>query len=587
MRYLALKSSFRVLLTLLIGFSPAAAAGVVKNPETLTYLNLSAVDTLDPIWASDSPSRLVILNIYDTLFQFDGASMQKMIPLLGMKVPSKENGLISADGKTYTIPIRHGVQFQDGTLLSAEDVRYSLLRTLLIEPFSAPSSLLRESLLGYASTRDEHGRIRPRLWEDANRAVSVRGNTVILSLPRPYAFFIDHLGSVPIVSKDWAAKNGDWDGTEPTWRKIDDFKKEDPPFFARANGTGPFQLERWDRQTREIILIRNERYWRPKAALKRVVIRAISEFATRKLMLEAGDADMIYADRSLFSQLQNIPGLEIIDDLPNAGLSNVLFFTYKVNPSGNNYIGSGRLDGDGIPLDFFSDKNVRAGFAAAFDYQRFISDVLGRGTPATGCIPRVVPGHNPQGRSRRLDLKAAEEHFKLAWGGVLWEKGFKLTLAANSGNSMRQAACQILKRNVESLNPKFKVDVRIVEWPTMIDAAKASKLPVYIMGSDGGPDPHELAFYFLYSKGNYPLRQKFADPRFDELIDEAKAEMDPQKRDLLYARLQDLEYDEVPHVVLAESGDFHVQRDWVKGFVARTAFPESSFGGYFYPLSKQ
>ncbi|MDD5302901.1 MAG: ABC transporter substrate-binding protein, partial [Elusimicrobia bacterium] len=94
---------------------PALAASNVKNPDSYTYLTISDADSLDPAYSYDTASHLVILNVYEPLFQFEKTSTEKLIPLAAATVPSHENGLISADGRTYTIPIRKGVKFHDGT----------------------------------------------------------------------------------------------------------------------------------------------------------------------------------------------------------------------------------------------------------------------------------------------------------------------------------------------------------------------------------------------------------------------------------------------------------------------------------------
>jgi len=36
----------------------------IKNPDTLTYVTISDLDSLDPVWSYDSASRLVILNVW-------------------------------------------------------------------------------------------------------------------------------------------------------------------------------------------------------------------------------------------------------------------------------------------------------------------------------------------------------------------------------------------------------------------------------------------------------------------------------------------------------------------------------------------
>ncbi|HBL17173.1 MAG TPA: peptide ABC transporter substrate-binding protein [Elusimicrobia bacterium] len=568
---------------------PCAAFASVKNPDTFTYLTIADADSLDPAWAYDTASHLIILNVYEPLFQFDRTSTEKLLPLIAEKVPTLANGLISPDGRTYTIPIRKAVRFHDGTPMTPEDVRWSLLRFLLIDRAAGPSSLLLEPLVGYATTRAEDGRILPHVWADVNRAVSLQGDNLVLRLPKSYAPLLSILASwAPVMPKEWGVKNGDWSGAEADWHKYNDISKESTPFFERTNGTGPFKLDRWDRQTKEFILTRNDQYWRAPAKLKAVVIKGVNEFGTRKLMLQAGDADTIYADRPLITQLQNLHGVKVIDDQPTLEMNPVVFFTYRINETGNSFVGSGRLDGAGIPLDFFSDIDVRKGFAYAFDYKGFIADVMrGKGTQATGAIPRSLPGHNPKGRTYQFDMKKAAEHFQKAWSGRLWEKGFKFTIAFNSGNLPRQTVCQILKRNIEGMNPKFKIDVRAVEWPTFLDAYRNSKLPIFVMGWNADyPDPHNFAFPLLHSKGDYPATQKFKDPECDRLVEEGNAETAPAKRKKIYAKLQDLEYEEVPHLVIVDAVRYRTQRDWVKGWFNNPIFPDSPYGSYFYTLSK-
>jgi peptide/nickel transport system substrate-binding protein len=585
------KAAFLGLLLLSVAFRSglAADAGPVKNPDTYTYLTISDADSLDPAYAYDTSSHMIILNVYEPLFAFKGSSLEELTPVIAEQVPTKKNKGISRDGRVYTIPIRKGVFFHDGTVLTPEDVRYSIMRFILSDRDAGPSSLLLQPLLGYASTRDAKGNLNHSAFKDAAKAVQVKGDKVILTLPKPYAPLLSILAQwSPIVCKSWAVVHGDWDGTEATWEKFNNPKKEGSPFFERANGTGPFMLTRWDRRTQEFVLDRFDRYWRGPAKLKRVVVKGVNEFSTRKLMLQAGDADSIYATAPEFNQLQNLPGVTILDGLAIVENNPIAFFTFKVNPVGNPFIGSGQLDGRGIPPDFFNDKDVRKGFAYSFDYKGYIKDVrLGKGSQGTGCIPKTLPGHNPAQKTYTYDLKQAAEHFKKAFGGKVWDTGFEFTLAFNSGNVERENLCQILKRSVESLNPKFKINVRPIEWPTFLDSYQASKLPIFVMGwAADFPDPHNFAFPLMHSQGNFPPTQHYDDPQADKLIDQAIGETEMAKRKKLYYKLQELEFEDAPHLIINDTTRYRPQRDWVQGYVHSPMFPDSPWGTYFYPIWK-
>ncbi len=562
----------------------------VKNPDTYTYVTIADADSLDPAWSYDTASHVVILNIYDPLLKYKGSSTEELEPVIATQVPSQSNGLISPDGLTYTFPIRQGVRFHDGTSLTPEDVKYSLLRFLLQDRAGGPSSLLLEPIVGYPSTRDATGKAMEKAFLDADERIQVQGDNIVLQIPKPYSPLLTILATwAPAISKQWAIENGDWDGTQATWKEFNSPQKESSYFFEHVNGTGSFRLERWDKKNREIILARNESYWKGPAKLRRVIIRTVTEFATRRLMLSAGDADTVEVERSQLSQVQGLPGVEIIDDLPTIEMNPVVYFTFDINPVGNPNVGSGKLDGDGIPPEFFSDVEVRKAFAYAMDYEVYIRDVYqGKGTQATGCIPKSLPGHDPNAPRYTHDLKKAEEHFKKAWRGEVWEKGFRFTLTYNEGNITRQTLCQIIKVNVEGLNPKFKVDIRPVQWSTFLDASDKKMLPMFTLGWQADfPDAHNFVFPMLHSQGNYPNQQGYKNSEIDQLIEQAISETDLEKRKELYSEILALAYEDVPHLVLIDKLNPRVQRTWVKGWYHNPTFPSSPDASEFYPIYKE
>jgi peptide/nickel transport system substrate-binding protein len=463
------------------------------------------------------------------------------------------------------------------------------MRFLLQDRAGGPSSLLLEPILGYPSTRDATGKAMEKAFLDADKRIQIQGDNIVLQIPKPYSPLLTILATwAPSLSRQWAMSHGDWDGTQATWEEFNNPQKESSYLFENVNGTGPFRLERWDKKNREIVLARNEDYWKGPAKLRRVIIKTVTEFATRRLMLSAGDADTVSVERSQLSQVQGLSGVEIIDDLPAIEMNPVIYFTFGVNPVGNPNIGSGKLDGKGIPPDFFSDVDVRKGFAYALDYEVYIRDVYrGKGTQATGCIPKTLPGHDPDAPRYTHDLKKAEEHFKRAWGGTVWETGFHFTLTYNEGNIARQTLCQIMKVNVEKLNPKFKIDIRPIQWSTYLDASQNKMLPMYTLGwSADYPDAHNFVFPMLHSLGNYPDQQGYKNPEIDRLIEQAIAETDLEKRKELYSEILALAYQDVPHLVILDRVMPRVQRTWVKGWYHNPVFPNSPVASEFYPIYK-
>jgi peptide/nickel transport system substrate-binding protein len=390
------------------------------------------------------------------------------------------------------------------------------------------------------------------------------------------------------MSRAWAAKNGQWDGEAATAAKFNDPKREDTLGMDKMMGTGPFKLSRYDKTLKQTNLDRWDGYWRAPAKLAHVTIKVVDEFATRKLMLAAGDADSAYGPQMFFNQLENIPGVQLMDKLATLDISSAFFFATKINPVANQNLGSGKLDGDGIPPDFFSDKDVRKAFAYSLDREAYVKDIQrGKGRPAHSFIPPGMLGYRHDGSPYRYDPAQAAEHFKKAWGGQVWDKGFKLSIVYNTGSAPAQVICQMIKKNVEALNPKFKVDVRVLQWSSFLEQKQAGKLPIFVGAwAADYPDPHNFAFPILHSAGYFPTGQGWKSEKMDALIEKAVRELDDAKRAKLYAELHKLWDEEVPSVVIAEGYRYRAQRSWVKGFVFKPTFPDAPYGSYYYELSK-
>ncbi|MFC1680025.1 ABC transporter substrate-binding protein [Elusimicrobiota bacterium] len=416
----------------------------VRSKDKGTYIHaaISDIDSIDPSWAYDSASHNITSNIYEPLVDYRGSSISELEPRIAETVPTRDNGLISPDGRTYTFPIRKGVKFHEGGELTPEDVRYSLMRFMLLDRSGGPSSLLLEPVTGIASTRDKQGNVIEGLFDKVAQAIRVEGDHVVLTLHKPFSPILTVLAAwAYVVPKDWCVEHGAWDGTKDTWKRHNNPEKTASYLHDKSNGTGPFTLERWDKQNKEVLLKRFDGYWKGKAKLKRAIIRGVNEFQTRKLMLAAGDADSIYSDYMQQPLLQNIEGVEILDDLPRIDVNPAVFFVLKINTGGNPYVGSGKLDGKGIPANFFADLNLRKAFAHSLDYEGFIRDVnRNKGSRANSFIPKALFGHNPDQPWYDYDLEKAEAYFKKAHGGRVWKNGFKFTFAYN-GHMYGELGC--------------------------------------------------------------------------------------------------------------------------------------------------
>jgi peptide/nickel transport system substrate-binding protein len=517
-----------------------------------------------------------IWNLYETLIFFDGSSTEKYIPLLASEVPTVANGGISADGKTYTFKIRKGVKFHEGGELTPEDVVYSFKRNMIVDQDGGPMWMLLEALTGSGATRDKDGKIIDGIFDKIDKAVEARGDTVILHLPKPYPPLMSILcyTASSVLDKEWAISKGCWDGNIKNAAKYNNPAPGHEPLQKIENGTGPYKLKLWE-AAKQMVFERFDGYWAGPPKIKTGIVKYVKEWSTRKLMLQNGDADRVVVDTPYVPEVQAMKGLSLYE-VPQLSFTAAMFCR-KINPTGNPNIGSGKLDGNGVPPDFFTDINVRRAFLHAFDYGTYKQDVF-NGLVIMPTSPNVegLPYHTPVPRYE-FDLKKAAEYMKKAWGGKVWEKGFKMIITHNTGNEMREAAAHMLAENIMSLNPKFRIDVRNVEWKDYIVKIRDFQYPLFLSGWGADyADPHNFVYPFMNSNGFYGRFMALKNAEIDRLCEQGIVNVDPAKRKEVYSRLQHIWYEDAIGVPLYQQIVVRAYRDYVHGFVPNAMFTDDN-----------
>jgi peptide/nickel transport system substrate-binding protein len=102
--------------------------------------------------------------------------------------------------------------------------------------------------------------------------------TVTMTLAQSWGPFIATIaaGWGSALDQDWAVANGAWDGSCDTWQNFYAEPSETDPLTTIMNGTGPFMLDHWT-QGEELVLVRNDNYWREPAKLERIVFKSVDE----------------------------------------------------------------------------------------------------------------------------------------------------------------------------------------------------------------------------------------------------------------------------------------------------------------------
>ena len=109
----------------LLATLPGAAVGAPRRGGALNVATVGEPPTLDPMESPADVVGMVSQHVFETLYTWGEG--WRIVPLLAAADPD-----ISADGRTYTIPLREGVRFHDGTTMTAQDVLASLQRWIRI-----------------------------------------------------------------------------------------------------------------------------------------------------------------------------------------------------------------------------------------------------------------------------------------------------------------------------------------------------------------------------------------------------------------------------------------------------------------------
>ncbi|HUW46354.1 MAG TPA: ABC transporter substrate-binding protein [Dehalococcoidia bacterium] len=260
------------------------------------------------------------------------------------------------------------------------------------------------------------------------------------------------------------------------------------------------------------------------------------------------------------------------------------------------YIGSGALDGNGVPVDFFSDVHVRKAFCYAFDYDTYIAEALsGQGVQRGSPVVEGLYGYDSDAPMYEYDLDEAVAEMKLAWDGDAWDKGFKFTLLYNAGNLPRKTACEMVSEKwayIGATDPDildgehFQVSVQALAWPTILGKIFGARdMPMFQIG--WMPDyPHADNFIvpFMHSAGTFSYFQGYGDSALDAQIAAAFQDTNPTTQLVKYAALQQRYYDDAPGIVLAQPLVRRYFTQHVTGFYYNPC--ESSYPGDIFYLTK-
>jgi glutathione transport system substrate-binding protein len=366
----------------LLGSFAAVPAWAAKDAVIAVGSNFT---TLDPYDANDTLSQAVAKSFYQGLFGFD--KDMKLVNVLA------ESYQASPDGLTWTIKLRSGIKFQDGTDFNAEAVKVNLDR---------------------ASDEDNHLK-RYNLFKTIATTEAIDPTTVKITLKQPFSAFINILAhpAAAMISPTALKKYGKEIGFHPV-------------------GTGPYEFVTWN-QTDFVKVKKWDGYWKkgyPK--LDSITWRPIVDNNTRAAMLKTGEANFAfpipYEQAKLLEKNSNL-------DLVSTPSIMQRYISFNVTQK---------------PFD---NPKVREAINYAINRQALVKVAFaGYATPATGIVPPSIAYAQSYPAIEYNPAKARE---LLKEAG--FPNGFSTTLWSSHNHSTAQKVLQFTQQQLAQVGIKVKV----------------------------------------------------------------------------------------------------------------------------------
>ncbi|MBT9143375.1 MAG: Glutathione-binding protein GsiB [Dehalococcoidia bacterium] len=460
--------------------------------------------TLDTIRMSCSPAATVSQHITQTLVELDVDGTLK--PSLA------ESWEVSPDGLVWTLRLRQGVEFHDGTPFNAEAVKFNLDRFL--DPASRAPFRFLIARITEVKVVGEYG--------------------VSLHLDAPFAPMLAHLSHAFIGMLSPTAVKALGEGV-----------RVDEPV-----GTGPFKFVEWLRGER-IILERNEDYWGKRPYLDEVVFKFVPEDAARIMMLEAGDAHAIMRVLPMdVPRLEADPAIDVV----HADSVRTIYIGFNTQ------------------REPFTDIRVRQAINYAVNKEEIVEFILGgAGRVSDAPISTGIFGYraaaagpyeyNPE-KARRLLAEAGFPH------------GFETTLHHPTGRYMMDVAIvEAVQAQLREVG--IVAELVTMEWAAYLAFTRKpleeSKLEMYLLGWGTVTGDADYGLYPLFHTTQWvpagSARSFYSNVQVDLLLDKARVTPVSELRKNLYGQIIDILWYEAPWLFLHSEVQINAQRKGVHGLI--------------------
>jgi peptide/nickel transport system substrate-binding protein len=484
---------------------------------------------LDPINATDGESFRATRQMMDTLLRFKPESFD-LAPALATEVPEAEDG-----GRTYTVKLRKGVKFHDGTEFNADAVKFNFDRWRDTKnPYHKGGGANSEDFAYYS------GQFGGFDDDSIIQSVDVVDEyTVKFNLTEPQGPFTRNLTMSPFAIASPKAIKNDVDG-----------------FWKHPVGTGPYKFVNWERNSQIRVeavkdwwgsdLPKDQGYGGPY--MKESVIKTIPDNTQRVAALTG-------------NQLNGADGL-VPDDVPTVKQQQ----GFKVIFRPPNTIGYLAMNNEKPPFD---DPQVRQAFNYAINIPQIVESVLrGQGEVASNYMPSLLPFFNKSIKPYSYDPDKAKQMLKDAGAANLKTELWYMPIPRPYMPDAKSIA-QVMQQNLE----KVGVSAKLVtyEWATYLTKTGSGEHPTCLLGWTGdNGDPDNFLNVLLSSASATPQNALnvayYKNPEVDKLLKQGQTTVVENERQIAYYQAQEIMHEDAPWVPIAYVTPPIGLQDAVKGF---------------------
>jgi len=473
-------------LSLGLGGLSAPSVFASQKEKRFMFSGPDIVNTLDPAGHMDVGRSYSRLNFYDGLFRWRD-NPPVLQPWLA------ESYKATPDRLRYTVALRKGAKFHDGTEVTSEDVVFSLERLLTLGTGAAAV-------------------FAPLIEPKSTRAVD--RYTVEFNLKKPFAPFIGLTHFLHVLNKKVLLRHEKDGDLGSAW-----FGATGSKLGPDGVGTGSFAIE-WYSPGEGFDAVRFKDHFWPwnHPHLEKVGYRGVKEISARMLALMKGDfhGELGYTPYEQWEKAVKSPNVQMVQQ-PSMRL--FYFAIHNRKPPMN-------------------DVHVRRAICYAFDYEGWIKDMLHDQVDRNiGPVPNPMWGSlDPKTEFGYVhDLNKAREELKKAKVDI--KKYLPIEMNPLAGYANQTNACEVMQACLRKIGITSVLVPKT--WPTITQLSRKEETTPLLWAnyrSTYYTDPQNWIGEMFDSDrwGSWATSCWYKNPKVDELLHKAVRILEKEEREKLY-----------------------------------------------------